>query len=339
MIKDIFVTNLRKSDPLELHLSDVSEHGIFIEKIDGLGPKEAAINITDLANTSGGIYTGGHISYRNLVFYFILVNDTKPIEDVRNVLYGYFPVNTEVGIEIKTDTKRVRITGIVEKNDPDIFQERVKQQVSILCPFPFYERILEDDEGHSLDIVYEQQSIDISEGNHSMVVDYKGSVENGFVSMLYFKENIDTTELHTLVLTNGSGTWDDIGNNVYVNLDIVNQLLSTECQDYKNPDGTLTRTEGLGYKDDYIIIDTESKELKYYDSINLNLFSILGALDVSSISGWPMLVPGYNMDENTVTILPSPQTMDEALASNGNIEVVDLNADFSISWKTLYQGV
>lgn len=337
MIQEFSISNTRKDQPLKLSLNNGMIDGIVIEKVDGLGPIKANLSVTDFANVSGGIYNSGHISYRNLVFNFILVNDRQPVEEIRNLLYGYFPINTEVTIEIKTDTKRATISGIVESNEPDIFLERAKQQVSILCPEPFFIEVIEDEQGQSTGIIYNQESIETIDVN-TITIDYKGEVSTGYSAMVLF-EGDEFDGIHTMIITNGSGSWDDIGNNIYIDIDTVDELLKEECKNYKDEHGEITRTEGVGYPGDYILLDTENLTIKYYDSINFNIFSILGALDVSAISGWPKLVPGYNMDENTVTILPLSEKIDEAIKINGNFSPMPLNSNFSIAWRTLYEGM
>lgn len=143
MIKSIKVVN-HLGNSVDLSLTNPWDTGLVIESITGLGPPKATVNSTDLAMGDGAVYNSARIDKRNIVFNFLLsevFQDNrvlKTIEQVRLDTYKYFPLKKLVTLYIETDTRSCFISGYVESNEPDIFQEKEKAQVSIICPDPFF---------------------------------------------------------------------------------------------------------------------------------------------------------------------------------------------------------
>lgn len=144
MIKSITVTN-HLGNSVELSLTNPWDTGLVITSITGLGPPKATINSTDLAMGDGAAYNSARIDKRNIVFNFQLVEALdsdgkviKTVEQVRLDTYRYFPDKKKVNLIFETDTRYGEIEGYVESNEPDIFQQKETQQISIICPFPFF---------------------------------------------------------------------------------------------------------------------------------------------------------------------------------------------------------
>lgn len=135
MINSVTVINSRK-DAYKMELSQLF-NGLAIESITGIGPGKATINVTELATSDGGIYNSARLSKRNIVFSFYIVGEPDP-EDSRQLLYRIFPIKERVSIEFITDNRMSTITGYVESVEPDIFQDKEKSQVSIICDDPYF---------------------------------------------------------------------------------------------------------------------------------------------------------------------------------------------------------
>lgn len=136
MIKSVTVTNYL-GESLKLELDRPESTGIYIEKIEGLGPSKATINVTEQAILDGGSYTSAHVNTRNIVitlgFWF-----TNDVEEVRHKTYKYFPLKKKLKLLIETDRRICETYGYVESNEPNIFSERETTQISIICPDPYF---------------------------------------------------------------------------------------------------------------------------------------------------------------------------------------------------------
>lgn len=140
MINSVLISNVNDVQmlkPLELELTNPYKTGIAITKIEGIGPVNATVHMSDYSAIDGSVFTNARVSNRNIVFSFRLVkNGIDSIEEVRHRVYANFPVKSPVKIVFKTDTRDVSIIGYVESCTPNIFSEKEDIQVSILCPDP-----------------------------------------------------------------------------------------------------------------------------------------------------------------------------------------------------------
>lgn len=137
MIRTITVTNHNK-ESLTLDLFHPEYSGLIITNIDGLGPAQANINLTDMATVDGGKFSSARQQTRNIVFSFQTMM-SPIVEDIRIKLYKYFPIKKMVTLRFSTDRRIVETTGYVESITPDIFQKETTCQVSVICPDPnFY---------------------------------------------------------------------------------------------------------------------------------------------------------------------------------------------------------
>lgn len=136
MIKAITVTN-HNHETLTLDLFHPELSGINVQKIEGLGPTNAAINSTEVATIDGGIFTSARQEQRNIVFTLGMMFIPR-IEDSRLKIYKFFPVKKLIHLEFETDNRHVETEGYVESNIPDIFSQNESAQVSIICPDPFF---------------------------------------------------------------------------------------------------------------------------------------------------------------------------------------------------------
>lgn len=170
MIKSITVYQKQdRSDTFTMVLTDptnvTNKTGFVIDKIDGLGPVEADINTTEMV-IDGDLFNTARIGKRNIVLDLIFYSETGTgIEDVRQRSYQLFPIKKLVCIEIETDNHILKTQGYVEKNEPEIFSNMSKTQVSLICPDP-----------KMYDLVHTHTVLDI---NDETEIEYEGEVEVG----------------------------------------------------------------------------------------------------------------------------------------------------------------
>jgi len=135
MINSVTVTNpLGESVTMELRFPEKS--GFLIQSIEGIGPNKASINITELSVIDGGLFNAARMSFRNIVFSIIFL-ENPTIEITRRNSYKYFPIKKKIKISIETDTRSVEIYGYVESNEPNIFSNQEGSTISVICPDPY----------------------------------------------------------------------------------------------------------------------------------------------------------------------------------------------------------
>lgn len=136
MIKSLEVTN-HLGDVLLLELASPEDSGLCITDITGIGPGSANIHTTETATNDGSMFNSARLSQRNIVITARLL--FKPtVEDVRHKTYKYFPLKQQVKLRFETDSRICEIYGIVEGNDPVIFEQQEYTQISIICPYPYF---------------------------------------------------------------------------------------------------------------------------------------------------------------------------------------------------------
>lgn len=175
MIKSVTVYQKQdRSDAFTIVLTSptnvTNATGFAIDKIDGLGPVEADINTTEMV-VDGDLFNTARIGKRNIVLDLIFYSETGTgVENVRQRSYQIFPTKKMVYIEIETDNRILRTSGYVEKNEPDIFSNESKTQVSIICPDPKW-----------YDLMHTTTALDV---NNETEIEYTGEVEVGGVLTL-----------------------------------------------------------------------------------------------------------------------------------------------------------
>lgn len=136
MIKSITVTNYL-NESLTLELANPWKTGIYIQKIEGLGPPKATINSTTVSSGDGSVYNSARTESRNIVITLGFLG-VSSVEEERQLTYKFFPLKKPVTILVETDNRLCKATGYVESNEPDIFNSQETSQVSIICPDPYF---------------------------------------------------------------------------------------------------------------------------------------------------------------------------------------------------------
>lgn len=279
MFKSVTVTNYR-GDSLELPLRWPNDAGLLISKIDGITPGNVDVNTQDYAVLDGGVYNSSRMKKRNIVIEFYY-GFNPHIESSRHLAYRYFPVKTEVRLDFLTDERSLSIWGYVEGNDTDIFSDKEKGQVSIVCPDPyFYEK---DVVSYELNAIYPEFEFPFS--NESLTeplicfgdygskdtygVDYQGDMEVGAVIRVHFLKDPTVNEL----------TIYDVSHNkkLELNFSSIESSSGIRIQQY----GDLVFSSVRGEKD------------IYYEYLGTKK-SILGSFNVYDFP-WMYLTPGENL--------------------------------------------
>lgn len=142
MITKVEVFGYQPSAPVLPLVGDLAATDpVQVRGITGLEPVAGAIATTELGSgtSRGEAYQGASVGKRNIVLSLGLNPDWKDqtVEDLRQILYGYFMTPLWCKLRFFSDTKPpVDIEGYVESMDPNIFSDDPEVQVSIVCPKP-----------------------------------------------------------------------------------------------------------------------------------------------------------------------------------------------------------
>ena len=136
MIEKITVNN-GMDNPTEIELSNPYSHGINISGIDGIGPGLINITQVEMATIDGSTITSVRKPSRNIVFTIKPMFVTS-VEDTRLRVYSLFPLKRFVRLDFQTENRKAYIEGVVDKVEPNIFEEEVTMQVSMICADPYF---------------------------------------------------------------------------------------------------------------------------------------------------------------------------------------------------------
>jgi hypothetical protein len=111
-----------------------------VYRIDGLTPPKATINSSVNTTTDGSKISSVRLENRNIVLYLTI---EREVEKNRIELYKHLPVKRTVTLHYKNNTRNVCIKGVVESNEPAIFDQKQVAQISIICEKPYFKEINE----------------------------------------------------------------------------------------------------------------------------------------------------------------------------------------------------
>lgn len=109
--------------------------GYVVTRIDGLNPPKANINTAVTATFDGSTFKSSRVNNRNILIEIVLDDN---VENSRLNLYKYFKVKSKVTIYLQTGRRDVYTIGYVETFECDLFENRQKAQISIICPYPYF---------------------------------------------------------------------------------------------------------------------------------------------------------------------------------------------------------
>lgn len=143
MIKTVIVTNYR-GESLELELANPYSSGFAVTGINDLGPNKATINDVEVTTNDGSVFNSAKVNPRNIVLNLeFMATDPDEVEALRQQTYRFFPLKKKLTFEVITDKRHVKILGYTESNEPSIFSKNEGTQISIICPYPFFQSVTE----------------------------------------------------------------------------------------------------------------------------------------------------------------------------------------------------
>ncbi len=208
MIKSITVTN-PKGESLKIDIFNPETSGLIIRSIDGLGPPEANIGMTELTTTDGSIYSSSRVASRNVVL-DLAFTFAPDIESTRHKVYRYFPLKKKVDLVVETDYRKLRLSGYVESDEPEIFSQTEGSQISIVCPDPYFYGLDQQKSVFSTvtplfefpfsnesltDPLLELGSINI---DTRTVLDYEGDIDTGVVINVHLLDNVKGLTIYNI---------------------------------------------------------------------------------------------------------------------------------------------
>ena len=122
-------------------LNLTNDPSYVVTRIDGLNPPNANINTAVTATFDGSTFKSSRTNERNIVIEIVLDGN---VEDSRINLYKYFKSKSKCTFYLKTGQREVYTVAYVESFECDLFENRQKAQVSLICPYPYFVDIKED---------------------------------------------------------------------------------------------------------------------------------------------------------------------------------------------------
>lgn len=104
----------------------------------GFGPVGADIITSTLGMVDGEKYNGSRVGKRNIVLTVFIGGN---VEANRIRLYRYFAPKSYVKLYYKNGAREVYAEGYVESNEPNQFEAKSYNQISIICPRPYLSAI------------------------------------------------------------------------------------------------------------------------------------------------------------------------------------------------------
>lgn len=108
----------------------------YITDVQGLTPPATTVNTVKAGIIDGTFFNSASVEERNIVITLVINGD---IEGNRQKLYRIFPRKTPCTIYFKNANRDVKIKGYVETIESNLFSQREKVQISIICPRPYFE--------------------------------------------------------------------------------------------------------------------------------------------------------------------------------------------------------
>lgn len=135
MIRSFTITN-HLGKKLVLDLENYESNGILVESVSGLGQVDSKINLKKMAGTDFSSVNQATLNDRDIVFKLQLTDGDS--ENAQNLLDSIFVTKQMVTIEVHTDLRDCYCTGLVEKNEPDMFRPDSMCNITVRCPDPFF---------------------------------------------------------------------------------------------------------------------------------------------------------------------------------------------------------
>lgn len=111
-----------------------------ISDIDGLGPVQAGVIVTDLAGLDGARFNMSKLQTRNIVITLHLRGD---VEANRLALYRFARTKELCTFYFTNGARNVYAQGYIETADVGLFERKEQMQISIICPDSYFRSVQE----------------------------------------------------------------------------------------------------------------------------------------------------------------------------------------------------
>lgn len=111
-----------------------------VVNVEGLNPPKAIINASNVAGLDGSKFNSSKLEERNIVLYIRLNGN---VEANRINLYSFFRTKEWCKFYYKNGMRDVFIEGYVESCEVALFTNNEVMQVSIICPNPYFQNMIE----------------------------------------------------------------------------------------------------------------------------------------------------------------------------------------------------
>ena len=168
-----------------------------VYEITGLHPPGAQINLTNLAGLDGARFNSSKLATRNIV---VSLKINGEIETNRQELYRFFRTKEACIFYFANANRNVKIAGYVETVECNMFSNMEIMQISIICPYPYFQAVEESETDISNQIrlfvfpfsINEGEPVPFSEytNNRIAVVENGSEAETGAVFEVEFTDNV-----------------------------------------------------------------------------------------------------------------------------------------------------
>lgn len=205
MINKVIVTT-ESGLTKELELGRPELSGLLVRSISGLGPGAVDLKTTDFASLPGSIFSGSRKPTRNIVLDLVVMwKDT--VEEARHEVERIFKIGDVVRLTFYTTERTCYITGVVESNEPEIFDggsvDGIPLQISIVCPDPRFFDI--DDtvlvtysslqNGFHFPNSISNSTVGILESESKFNIIYAGTEEEGIIFTFVFTSDVTSLKI------------------------------------------------------------------------------------------------------------------------------------------------
>lgn len=168
-----------------------------VYEITGLNPPGAQINLTNLAGLDGARFNSSKLATRNIV---VSLKINGEIETNRQELYRFFRTKEACIFYFANANRNVKIAGYVETVECNMFSNMEIMQISIICPYPYFQAVEESETDISNQFrlfvfpfsINEGEPVPFSEytNNRIAVVENGSEAETGAVFEVEFTDNV-----------------------------------------------------------------------------------------------------------------------------------------------------
>ena len=169
-----------------------------VYEIAGLNPPGAQINLTNLAGLDGARFNSSKLATRNIV---VSLKINGEIETNRQELYRFFRTKEACIFYFANANRNVKIAGYVETVECNMFSNMEIMQISIICPYPYFQAVEESETDISNQIrlfvfpfsINEGEPVPFSEytNNRIAVVENGSEAETGAVFEAEFTDSVN----------------------------------------------------------------------------------------------------------------------------------------------------